>query len=354
MLEFRPALQFIVKDSVPVLFDMLGGRHFAIESDELLASIACAIDLTPCEKRELEVRLALKARIALPRAKEIVVTLLEKGILCDSSLLRSERAAVQAWVDHGWIDAFVLHFASRNLRYADDPPEFGGEGAVAIGRARGAIEGKHVGRAFLLREPEEGAVSSEALLDAIKRRRSFKPFLRRSLYQGDIDDILWYSNTQHRERSRCSQSSKEGDNPFDSAFACLSTFVVLYVESPAMGTTASAGIYSYDVLTHSLHCVKQGDFRSEIQRIACGQKRASAGLFSLIIAGDWSSYARIYPHERSYRNILVNVGELAQNYLIWSTHKNLNTFMSPAFADEEMMALLEVSGRQPFYLIAAG
>jgi hypothetical protein len=353
MLEFRPALQLTVRETKPILYDMLAGQSLELGSDDDLMLLGNIAGLLPCEAEELGLRLVLRAKVTLARAREFISLLCRRGILCESGAIAAEKAAVQNWVDHGWMDALVLHLSSRNLRYADDAVEFGGKGRPLCSSVIASevvqclpTPGADVSR---LRRPADD-VPSESILDAISRRRSFKPFTNKKMESGQIDDVLWYANTRHRERSLCLQSQKD---VFDSSFSCISTFIIAYCEIPGE-VALSPGAYLYRVQDHSLETIRQGDFRREVQGIASGQKRASSGLFSIVLVADWAAYAKIYRHERSYRNLLINVGELAQYYLIWLTLKGFNTFMSPAISDEKMMQFLRVDHKQPIYLICAG
>jgi hypothetical protein len=63
-----------------------------------------------------------------------------------------------------------------------------------------------------------------------------------------------------------------------------------------------------------------------------------------------------YRHNRAYRNLLVNAGELAQKYLILATTYRLSQFITPAFNDVSAEKFTELDGIKegPIYALYFG
>ncbi|WP_158006541.1 nitroreductase family protein [Acidithiobacillus thiooxidans] len=359
MLDFRPALQLVFRDQKPVLYDLLNSRFFEINDLNIVPIIATLTDLVPGHFVDLSTRLSDAAEIEPEEARVVIEELVSMGLLCSIDSIVSQKVGVQKWVDNGWIDALILHFASRNLSYVDDPMEFGGRNDTSCCPLNSGQSIKRqndvmstVGRIPLWRPQKEFDGSS--LMAAMLSRRSFNQFHRKAFRPNELDLILWYANLYARDRSAVEFNDDDRDHAYDSAFSCLYSYVVLYEPVEVGSICLKPGAYLYDVKAHALALVRDGVLRSEISRIAIGQKRAGSGMMSIIICADWEGYGRVYAHERAYRNLLINTAQLAQFYLVLATSQEFDTFMTPAIQDESMAELLGIQGACPLYLITAG
>lgn len=355
MLEFPPALQTRMRDGVPLLLDLLSGQAFEVRDAELMPIIATLVDLVPDTAEGLAEGLASEMQLDQESASAAVDALCELGLLTEASRVIAQKAGVQAWVDNGWMDALILHFASRDIHYVDDPKELGGDGdmdfepLIAESAAPVSSEGPY----FTLRRPDLSPEGS-SIINGIMSRRSFQPFNRESLRLGEIENILWNANLYARDRAAINFREDDRDQVYDSAFSSLSSCLVAYEPIDLGSSILSPGAYHYDVGSHSLLLLREGNLRAEVSRIATGQRRASKGLFSIVICADWEAYSRRYPHERSYRNLLINTAQLAQFYLVLSSMVKLSTFMTPAIHDEDMAEAIGVTRTMPMYLVTAG
>lgn len=360
MYDLRPALQLTNHGNGLALYDLLASRYFHIEDPSILPFLAELTDLVPGTLDVLMNGLIENTKIDQAQAHAICESLIDMGLLCLSDVVAAQKCGVQMWVDNGWIDALVLHFASRNLKYVDDPEEFGGDNNLdhinnISSQKRLSQTAEIIGPSIRLVQPSQD-VDGHELLSAIMSRRSFKPFRKAGFAPGDLETVLWFGNLYARERAISSASLPEDDRNrvYDSAFSCLSTYVVMYKPIETDTYMIDPGAYFYDVHKHELHPVRSGNLRSDISRIATGQKRAGTGLMSIVLCADWENYGGRYPHERSYRNLLINTAQLAQFYLVLSTMRGFDTFMTPAIQDERMSALVGAGRSMPLYLVTAG
>lgn len=354
-LEFPPALQARMRDGVPSLLDLLSGRSFEVKDPGLMSIIATLIDLVPDTAERLAEGLVVEMQLDLESSRAAIEALCELGLLTEASRIVTQKAGVQAWVDKGWIDALILHFASRDLHYVDDPQELGGDGELGFQplTEEPTAPVSSQGLSYALRQPDllpEGS----SIINGIMSRRSFQPFSRASLQTGEIETILWVANLYARDRAAISFRDDDRDQVYDSAFSSLSSCLVAYEPIDLGSAILPPGAYHYDVESHSLVLLREGNLRTEVARIATGQRRASKGLFSIVICADWEAYSRRYPHERSYRNLLINTAQLAQFYLVLSSMLKLSTFMTPAIHDEDMVEAIGVARTMPMYLVTAG
>lgn len=361
MFDLRPALQLTNSGKGPELYDLLNSRHFQIENPDILPLLAALIELVPSPIEDLAEGLADEMEIDKADAAAFCDSLVDMGLLCPSDTVAAQKSGVQMWVDNGWIDALIVHFASRNLHYIDDPDEFGGQNDAAHMADIAPTAATPVSAAppkapsIILQQPTQD-IDAPNLLSAIMNRRSFKPFQKQGFAPQDVETVLWYGNLYARELavSNLARDPTDRDRVYDSAFSCLHTCVVLYEKLEGDGYSVEPGAYFYDVQDHALRPVREGTLRQEISRIATGQRRAGSGLMSLVLCADWEGYGQRYPHERSYRNLLINTAQLAQFYLVLLTERKFDTFMTPAIQDESMAELIGAGSTAPLYLVTAG
>lgn len=356
MYELRPLLQLRKVDGKPSLADLLIGETFTIDNSSMLAMLAIIAE-EGSNRLEEHIEIISK-RLGLPQieAQGAVDALVETGIVVKTETITSQKAGVQSWVDKGWTDALILHFSSRNLKYYDDPETFGGSDEVSrIPELSDKSEANEDDLIFL--SQPKVTPEAEEVLSGIMNRRSFKPFIRKGFSEGELESILWFSNSYARERAiLLERGAYDGsrDKVYDSAFSALSSYLVLYKDVEISGTRLSKGLYRYTENAHALALVKEGDFRADIAKLAIGQRRISSGVYTIIICGNWREYHQRYPHERSYRNLLVNTAQLAQFYLVLSTMNSFNTFMTPAMYDENMSRFLDLEQEFPLYMVSGG
>lgn len=361
MFDLPPALQLTNSGNGPELYDLLNARHFQIENSEILPFLATLIELVPSPIEELAEWLADEMEISKEDAVAFCDSLVDMGLLCPSDSVAAQKSGVQMWVDNGWIDALIVHFASRNLHYVDDPGEFGGQNDAAHMADIATKETSPINlvpsktQSIVLQKPTQD-IDAPNLLSAIMNRRSFKPFQKQGLSTQDVETVLWYGNLYARELavSSATRDPTDRDCVYDSAFSCLHTCLVVYEKLDSDAYSIEPGAYFYDVREHALRPVREGVLRQEISRIATGQRRAGSGLMSLVLCADWEGYGLRYPHERSYRNLLINTAQLAQFYLVLLTERKFDTFMTPALQDESMAELIGAESTTPLYLVTAG
>jgi len=356
MIELRPLLQLNLEDGIPVLKDLLTADSFSFTDVELLRYIPAIAKNTPAQTRDLAASVADALDVDQTTALAAIEALVELGLLVPSASISSQKAGIQLWVDKGWVDALILHFASRNLSYNDDPIEFGGLEDIKSYPEPMESKRRKRGTATRLVKPS-WELPAAVILDGLMNRRSFKPFTRKQLSITEVSEILWFGNLYARERAVIAENrdfESPRDIAFDSAFSALSTFVVTYGQIDWQDGSLPPGVYRYNVVNHELEAIRAGDFKLDMAKLAIGQSRASSGLFTFVICGDLKSYTSRYRHERSYRNLLINTSQLAQFYLTLATINDFNTFLTPAIHDEKMHLFLEAEDDLPLYLVTAG
>jgi hypothetical protein len=102
------------------------------------------------------------------------------------------------------------------------------------------------------------------------------------------------------------------------------------------------GIYFFDVEKMELKLIREGLEDTEVSNCIQGQEWIRGGGFSLLIGADWDRYSWIYRHSRAYINLLVQIGELSQEFLLPAYTKGLAGWMRPAVTESIASSLCQV------------
>ncbi|MBG0807921.1 hypothetical protein IY145_00545 [Methylosinus sp. H3A] len=356
MYELTPLLQ-IRRNANRLHADLLlEGLSLEVETDAMLRMIELIATNSPASLDAIK-RLLVEQNVYDHEQAEIEIQkFLEARVLVRSDQITSQKHGVQFWADHGWIDALILHLNTRDIVYQDDPVDVGGrdDQQTIFGlpdNLRESVSSELNRVSWKLPHPRR--LGPDDVLRGMMTRRSFQPYRGRFSIE-KLSSILWHANSYARQSRDAYERADTREGAYDSAFSCLTTYMIVYQDIVDGENVYNAGIYQYDISSHRLIGVKMGEFRDQIAEIAIGQKRASAGLFTFLIAGNWEKYRQRYPHGRSYRNLLVNVAEQAQYYLVLATAYEYATFMTPAMQDERMQSLIESFDHLPLYFVTAG
>jgi SagB-type dehydrogenase family enzyme len=267
--------------------------------------------------------------------------------------------AVQHWIDRGWLDAAILHLKSRDLSFIDDRVD----------------DPESVKRAVLLDEvesnpppafwknypssqkiflPKPTDLPSDRLLpEVLLARRSLAPYRGGGLNAIELGNILHYASLETvRLRTAAEETLRTSPELLlASSFSAIEIYpIILDVEGIA------PGLYHFDPRDGGLSLLKSGYFREEAAKVCIGQSRAGASGVTLVFTAVWERYMYRYRHARAYRNLLINVAQLAQKILVLATSYRLGTFMTPAIDDEyaEQFLNLQWQEEAPLYVVAAG
>ncbi|HDV6056170.1 TPA: nitroreductase family protein, partial [Staphylococcus pseudintermedius] len=76
----------------------------------------------------------------------------------------------------------------------------------------------------------------------------------------------------------------------------------------------------------------------------------------IFISANYHKYMWRYNHERAYRNLLIDVAQLAQSFLLAATNLQKKTFLTPALRDSELVKLFDLEEyiEDIRYLVAIG
>src|SRR5690606_25015203 len=90
------------------------------------------------------------------------------------------------------------------------------------------------------------------------------------------------------------------------------------------------GLYHYDMESHGLHELKTNIDLSDLGYYCYGQPEIKNAAAVFFISANYEKYMWRYRHERAYRNLLIDVSQLAQSLILATTSNNNKTFLTPA------------------------
>lgn len=310
---------------------LLDGRTFELPSPALVGVIAA---MTGTRTLQEFSRAAEQLLDDQSQAPAVIRALAHAGILVDADKPWPEMAAVEHWIERGWLDALVFHLRARSARFDDD--------AVA--------DPSRLHETLLRQTAEEGitfwedvpgpAVSLPSALpcdalpplgEVLLRRRSNQPWVRGTATLTELSTLLYHSSAETRRlRSEAEACSAEIPGALlNSAFSALEVYVAAFAVEGL-----EPGFYHYQPHVHGLTLIRGGDLRAEFVTMCAGQPRAGGGAATIVIGAVWERYFMRYRHAHAYRVLMVNAGELGQKILLFATALGFSTFLTPAFDEQ--------------------
>lgn len=184
----------------------------------------------------------------------------------------------------------------------------------------------------------------------IKKRRSYQAFIQKQITIQELSKLLYYT---------CGITLRNKDlnftrraYPSAGARYPLEVYVLLIKQG-----VINLGLYHYNVKSHSLEPLLEGNFQNEIKNslaIPNGKITKTAFLFLLITAIPSRTYVKY--EEQTEKFILLEAGHMIQNtYLISHTMK-LGCCPVASFNEQIINKLLDIDGiyEKVIYLVAIG
>ncbi len=187
----------------------------------------------------------------------------------------------------------------------------------------------------------QGKISAE---EAISKRRSVRRFRAQPLSLAQLSQLLWSAQGITGTGGRRAAPSAGATYP-------LEIFVAIGehgIESLA------AGIYHYQVDSHSLSLHLSGDLRQKLADTALGQSFIANCPVDIVVCALHPRTAYRYGR-RGERYVHMEVGHVGQNVSLQAVALGLATVMVGAFEDEEVGKVLKLEEQiKPLYIIPIG
>ncbi|MEN8160242.1 MAG: SagB/ThcOx family dehydrogenase [Myxococcota bacterium] len=108
---------------------------------------------------------------------------------------------------------------------------------------------------------------------------------------------------------------------------------------------APAGLYRYHPGSHGLEELRSADLRGPLRRACLGQPKAATAAVAFLVVGDVAR-ARERAGDRSYRDLLLGAGAMAQRIYLGAEAIDLGARNLAAFFDDPLNDLVGLDGRE--------
>lgn len=187
----------------------------------------------------------------------------------------------------------------------------------------------------------KGNVSVE---EAIAKRRSVRRYSQEPLTLSQLSQILWSGQGITGGRLLRAAPSAGATYP-------LELFVIV---GPKSVEGLKAGIYRYEVSSHSLSLHKAEDLRLDLVRAALNQGFLAQAPVDIAICAVYDRTCNTYG-KRGERYIHMEVGHVGENIHLQAVALGLATVEVGAFRDEEVRETLGVEEHvKPLYIMPIG
>jgi SagB-type dehydrogenase family enzyme len=183
----------------------------------------------------------------------------------------------------------------------------------------------------------KGNISVE---EALKKRRSQRNYKPVPLSLKELSQILWATD---------GKTSDWGGRTAPSAGATYPLEIYVIVGDVE---GLKPALYYYEIDTHSLKLIKEGDLRIELSKAALNQSSIKTAPIVVVISGIFERTTGRYG-KRGERYVYMEVGHCGQNIHLQAEALGLGTVMIGAFEDEKVKKVLGIK-EEIFYLCPVG
>ena len=192
-----------------------------------------------------------------------------------------------------------------------------------------------------------------SLEETIVRRRSVRRYRREPLDLSQLAQVLWSAQGITGSGRLRAVPSAGATYPLE-VFAVVGTEGVIVREPNQPPTELLAGVYRYQVDSHSLNLHKTADLRPELARASLDQEFIIDAPVDIVLCAlhhrTFGRYGR-----RAERYVHMEVGHAGQNIHLQAVALGLATVEVGAFRDEEVSEVLGLEERiKPLYIMPVG
>jgi hypothetical protein len=248
------------------------------------------------------------------------------------------------WEIYNWGRAAFLTFSQQNLKYSETIKENTKQSDLISQRR--SLMSKYVSQSpYPSRYIPKSSLSNIEIPISKKQDVDLNVMKSRSCSRSFKEDNITFEQfsntiTQATEDIRIAESSRwTGDNFF--LLNSYYTWAVIYVVIQGVEGIKN-GLYYYDPQKSTLMLLSENIDNVQLSDCIQGQSWIGGGGFSLLIGAQWERYSWLYRHSRAYINLLIQLGELSQDFLSVSYKKGLSGWMTPAVTEVKANILCQI------------
>jgi SagB-type dehydrogenase family enzyme len=192
-----------------------------------------------------------------------------------------------------------------------------------------------------------------SLEETIARRRSIRRYSTEPLTLFQLSQILWSAQGITGAGKLRAAPSAGATYPLE-IFAFIGRQTVIASEATQPREELQAGIYHYEIDSHSLRLQQPGDLRKELARAALDQGFIALAPVDIVICALYPRTSYTYGR-RGERYVHMEVGHVGENIHLQAVALGLATVEVGAFDDEEVRKILGLEVKiNPLYIMPIG
>jgi SagB-type dehydrogenase family enzyme len=205
----------------------------------------------------------------------------------------------------------------------------------------------------IVKLPSPRGKGNVSLEETILKRRSVRKYRRGPLDLSQLSQILWSAQGATGTTGMRAAPSAGATYPLE-IFVVVGKQGVLIPESKQTPEELAAGIYHYDVDSHSLSLHKLADLRPDLARATLDQEFIIQAPVDIIICALYHRTSYRYGR-RGERYVHIEVGHVGENIHLQAVALGLATVEVGAFDDEEVSKVLGLEEQiKPLYIMPLG
>ncbi|QXI16078.1 SagB family peptide dehydrogenase [Pseudomonas hamedanensis] len=280
--------------------------------------------------------------------------------LLDAGILTSQKTDTPPW---GWDElSRIFHIGTQNIPSQKNPQTIDEWARQYLQHCNDVLASPAPDTARLpnplgetIALPTPAIPDPDSLTDVLTRRKTCRSFTGRAVSLVDASTLLYWSFGYLRERDPSGDGIAEGlearrSSPSGGGLNACECFVLAqHVDG------LEPGVYAYHPDRHVLTAVSPS-LQSPLGLLLGGQHFINNLPLGLFITARFDKLWWKYQHSRAYRMAFVEAGHLSQTLQMVATALGLGTWLTGAFADAQVEALLKVAGRaeQPLFFVGCG
>lgn len=282
--------------------------------------------------------------------------LLEGGLLSPRPVAPNNwKGSLLAWLFHTTTrDTFAMEKVPTNPQQFDQEYLFS---CAALAPEQPPFSREISGEKLKLPEPDSKLIENPSFLDILHKRYTCRNFHGKSINLLQLSTLLYYGagkiHGDWEELTSAGLKEVGVRKGFPSAGGMHPE--ELYVVVFRVDGLAN-GVYHYDFRDHTLALIELGDFEDHIIFLCGGIHYFKGAAVGLFLTAQFARTLWKYPHSRSYRVSLLDVGHASQNLLLTTTALGLQTFITGVFHDSSVDKLLHIEddNESPYVFIGIG
>ncbi|WP_339450862.1 SagB family peptide dehydrogenase [Pseudomonas sp. EA_5y_Pfl2_R50] len=202
--------------------------------------------------------------------------------------------------------------------------------------------------------PAPRALNGDNLDDALRQRKTCRSYTGEAITLEDVATLLYlslgYLHEREHDDSVANGLHARRSSPSGGGLNACEGFVLA---QNLRGL--EPGIYAYHPDEHSLELINPLP-ELPLGHVLGGQHFINNLPFGLFITARFDKLWWKYEHSRAYRMAFVEAGHLSQTFQLVATALGLGTWLTGAFADDQIEKLLKIAGspEQPLFFVGCG